>query len=105
MKTETQEKSTETPLPAAPWSSRRNVGDWKGRPWDGNAVWADGHCIARCSKPEVADLLAAAPELLEALVGLLANAPQPKGIRHDYSYLLYRESAKRAIAKATEGSQ
>jgi len=53
----------------------------------------------------VADLLAAAPELLEALVGLLANAPQPKGIRHDYSYLLYRESAKRAIAKATEGSQ
>lgn len=42
----------------------------------------------------------AAPDLLEALEGLLVNAPAPKGIRKDYSYTLYREAAKVALAKA-----
>ena len=46
-------------------------------------------------------LIAAAPELLEALKGLLANAPTPKGVRKDYSYILYLEAARAAIAKAT----
>jgi hypothetical protein len=52
-----------------------------------------------------ARLIAAAPELLEALQGLLTNAPAPKGISNDYSYILYREAAKTAIAKATGGNQ
>jgi hypothetical protein len=46
-------------------------------------------------------LIAAAPELLEALQGLLKNAPPPKGIRKDFAYILYLEAAKKAIAKAT----
>jgi hypothetical protein len=51
---------------------------------------------------DVADarLIAAAPELLEAVKGLISNAPPPKGIRADYSYILYLEAAKTAIAKA-----
>ena len=39
-------------------------------------------------------------ELLEALRGLLANAPEPKRIKDDFSYTLYLEAARRAIAKA-----
>ena len=39
-------------------------------------------------------------EMLEALKWLLANAPAPKGIKHDFSYILYREAATKAIAKA-----
>jgi len=38
--------------------------------------------------------------LYEALKGLLENSPTPKGIRRDYSYILYREAARTAIAKA-----
>ena len=52
------------------------------------------HCIERHR------LEAAAPDLLEALQGLLLNCPAPKGIKHDFSYILYREAAKKAIAKA-----
>lgn len=48
-------------------------------------------------------LIAAAPELVEALEGLLANAPKPKNIQRDFSYTLYLESARRAIAKAKGG--
>lgn len=47
-----------------------------------------------------ARLIAAAPELLEALAGLLKHAPLPKGIRKDFSYTLYLEAARSAIAKA-----
>ncbi len=47
-----------------------------------------------------ARLIAAAPAMLEALKGLLTNAPTPKGIKQDYSYILYREAAKKSIAKA-----
>lgn len=47
-----------------------------------------------------ARLIAAAPELLEACKGLLANAPEPKRINKDYSYILYRETARKAISKA-----
>ncbi len=38
--------------------------------------------------------------LLEALKGLLLNCPPPKGIRKDFSYILYREAATKAIRKA-----
>lgn len=47
-----------------------------------------------------AHLIAAAPDMLEALKGLLANAPVPKRIKDDFSYILYREAASKAIAKA-----
>jgi hypothetical protein len=47
-----------------------------------------------------ARLIAAAPELLEALRGLLANAPAPKRIKDDFSYILYLEAARTALAKA-----
>jgi hypothetical protein len=47
-----------------------------------------------------ARLIAAAPDMLEALEGLLKNAPRPKSIRKDFSYTLYLEAAKTAIAKA-----
>lgn len=39
-------------------------------------------------------------EMLEALRGLVANAPTPKRIRDDFSYILYLEAARTAIAKA-----
>jgi hypothetical protein len=39
-------------------------------------------------------------EMLEALRGLLANAPAPKRIRDDFSYVLYLEAARKAVAKA-----
>lgn len=46
-------------------------------------------------------LIAAAPDLLEALQGLLTHAPQPKKkIRDEFHYILYREAARKAIAKA-----
>lgn len=45
-----------------------------------------------------ARLIAAAPALLEALEGLVANAPAPRGIRKDFHYILYREAAITAIA-------
>ncbi len=51
-----------------------------------------------------ARLIAAAPEMLEALRGLLANAPKPKRIKDDFSYTLYLEAARTAILKA-EGSK
>ncbi len=47
-----------------------------------------------------ARLIAAAPELLEALKGLLENAPAHKGIKKDFSYILYLEAARTAITKA-----
>jgi hypothetical protein len=50
-------------------------------------------------------LIAAAPDMLEALRGLLETSPPPKGVRLDYSYLLYREAARTAIAKATGRDQ
>jgi hypothetical protein len=52
----------------------------------------DGNANAR--------LIAAGPEMLEALKGLLANAPPPKRIKDDFSYILYLEAARTAIAKA-----
>jgi hypothetical protein len=52
-----------------------------------------------------ARLIAAAPDMLEALRGLLETSPPPKGVRLDYSYLLYREAARTAIAKATGRDQ
>ena len=45
-------------------------------------------------------LAKAAPAMLEALKGLIANHPAPKGIRKDFSYILYLEAAQKAIAKA-----
>jgi hypothetical protein len=40
-------------------------------------------------------------ELLEALQGLLEAAPAPRnGIKQDYSYILHRFAARKAIAKA-----
>ena len=41
-------------------------------------------------------------QLLEALKGLLAHAPEPKGIKKDFSYILYREMATRAIERAKQ---
>ena len=38
--------------------------------------------------------------LLAALEGLLANAPAPKGVRKDFSYILYLEAARAAIRAA-----
>ena len=39
-------------------------------------------------------------EMLAALQGLLAHAPAPKHIRDDFSYILYLEAARKAVAKA-----
>ena len=39
-------------------------------------------------------------EMLEALKGLLAHAPKPKRIKDDFSYVLYLEAARKAVAKA-----
>jgi hypothetical protein len=39
-------------------------------------------------------------EMLEALKGLIANAPAPKRIRDDFSYVLYLEAARAAVRKA-----
>lgn len=61
----------------------------------GDLPWAVAAANAR--------LIAAAPALLEALEGLLANSPPPKRIKDDFSYLLYREAAARAITAATRG--
>lgn len=47
-----------------------------------------------------ANLIAAAPDMFEALGELLANAPAPKNIKQDYSYILRREMARAALAKA-----
>lgn len=47
-----------------------------------------------------ARLIAAAPDMLAALEGLLTNAPAPKSVKQDYHYMVSREAAKRAIAKA-----
>lgn len=67
---------------------------------NGNVV-CDVHGAANDSLCEANwRLIAAAPELLEALTGLLANAPAPKNVRDDFSYILYREAATVAIAKA-----
>ena len=52
----------------------------------------------------IGNLLVAAPDMLEALKGLLNNAPAPKHIRKDYAYTLYLEAAKKAVAKA-EGAK
>ena len=49
---------------------------------------------------EQRQLAKAAPAMLEALKGLIANHPAPKGIRKDFSYILYLEAARKAIAKA-----
>lgn len=38
--------------------------------------------------------------ILEALKGLLENAPRPKGIKQDFHYILYREAARKAIRLA-----
>jgi hypothetical protein len=92
-----------------PWTVERLAGK-KGEKyvWMGGE-YMGGHAIATVHDriPERAEdnarLIAAAPELLEALQGMLANAPAPKGIGKDYSYILYREAAKTAIAKATGG--
>jgi hypothetical protein len=39
-------------------------------------------------------------KMLEALKGLVANAPKPKRIRDDFSYTLYLEAARTAIREA-----
>ena len=38
--------------------------------------------------------------MLEALKGLLENAPIPKGVKQDFRYILYREAASKAIRLA-----
>lgn len=43
-------------------------------------------------------------QLLEALKGLLANAPEPKHVKQDFSYILYLEAAKRAVERAERPS-
>lgn len=43
-------------------------------------------------------------EMLAALKGLLASAPPPKRIKDDFSYILYREAARKAVARA-EGAK
>ena len=47
------------------------------------------------------NLLAERAGMLEALQGLLANAPKPKRVKDDFSYMLYLEAARTAIRKAT----
>lgn len=41
-------------------------------------------------------------QMLEALKGLLIHAPEPKGIKQDFSYTLYLEAARRAIERAEQ---
>ena len=41
-------------------------------------------------------------ELVAALTGLLANAPKPKGIKQDFSYILYMEASRTILAKLKE---
>jgi hypothetical protein len=61
---------------------------------------AEVYGMSKVEAAEKAHLVAAAPDMLEALRGLLETSPPPKGVRLDYSYLLYREAARTAIAKA-----
>lgn len=61
----------------------------------GDLPWAVAAANAR--------LIAAAPELLEALRDLMAHAPRPRNVRREFSYMVRWEQAKRAIAKAMEG--
>jgi hypothetical protein len=46
-------------------------------------------------------MLEAAPDMLEALQGLLANSPKPKNVRKEFAYILHLEAARQAIRKAT----
>ena len=48
------------------------------------------------------DALVIQPDIIEALTGLLANAPAPKNSKRDFSYILYRETASK-ILKRIEG--
>lgn len=38
--------------------------------------------------------------MIEALEGLLKNGPEPKGIKKDFHYILYREAARKALTLA-----
>lgn len=88
-----------------PWMIKWRDGGAKINPEDGHGFLADVRMRPTYTHNTEeyganARLIAAAPDLLEALEGLLKNAPRPKSIRKDFSYTLYLEAAKTAIAKA-----
>lgn len=110
MKTTEQAKHTAGPWRVGgshDWNIMGNRGDTRvgvPRPTLIASAHFGGYTANAAERDEVsanARLIAAAPELLEACIGLLANSPAPKGIRKDFSYILYREAAREAIRKAT----
>ena len=59
-----------------------------------------GHVIIRDEK--IARLIAAAPELLEALIGMLAYAEKEAGCIASDEHLDLQDAARAAIAKSTQ---
>ena len=89
--------ATHTP---GPWAISGQLINGAPEPRPNPQVEPYPHAVAAAN----ARLIAAAPELLEALQGLLRNCPPAKGIRKDFSYILYQEASRKAIAKAVGGA-